>query len=55
MGLSRGNLHQYTDGHEIINLRIVESGVIHRQSGGRRGRDRVVVGFTTYAISAYHH
>jgi len=22
---------------------------------GRRGRDRMVVGFTTYAISAYHH
>jgi len=25
-------------------------------TGGRRGRDRMVVGFTTtYAISAYHH
>ena len=24
-------------------------------SRGRRGRDRMVVGFTTYAISAYHH
>jgi hypothetical protein len=25
-------------------------------SSGRRGRDRMVVGFTTtYAISAYHH
>ena len=25
-------------------------------SGGRRGRDRMVVGFTTtFAISAYHH
>jgi len=24
------------------------------QTGGRRGRDRMVVGFT-YAISAYHH
>ena len=23
--------------------------------GPRRGRDRMVVGFTTYAISAYHH
>ena len=22
---------------------------------GRRGHDHVVVGFTTYAISAYHH
>jgi hypothetical protein len=26
------------------------------QCNGRRGRDRMVVGFTTtYAISAYHH
>jgi len=26
------------------------------QRGGRRGRDRMVVGFTTtYAIGAYHH
>jgi len=26
------------------------------QAGGCRGRDRMVVGFTTtYAISAYHH
>jgi 6-phosphogluconate dehydrogenase len=26
------------------------------QHGSRRGRDRMVVGFTTaYAISAYHH
>jgi len=25
-------------------------------TGGRRGRDRMVVGFTTtYAVSAYHH
>jgi len=25
-------------------------------TGGRRGRDRMVIGFTTtYAISAYHH
>jgi hypothetical protein len=32
--------------HYVINLRQV----------GRRGRDRMVVGFTTtYAISAYHH
>jgi len=28
----------------------------HIESGGRRGRDRMVVGFTTtYAIGAYHH
>jgi hypothetical protein len=31
-------------------------GKIHISSGGCRGRDRMVVGFTaTYAISAYHH
>jgi hypothetical protein len=28
----------------------------HQHAGGRRGRDRMVVGlYTTYAISAYHH
>jgi hypothetical protein len=28
----------------------------HNHMRGRRGRDRMVVGFTTtYAISAYHH
>jgi hypothetical protein len=28
----------------------------HLEGGRRRGRDRMVVGFTTtYAISAYHH
>jgi hypothetical protein len=27
-----------------------------KEARGRRGRDRMVVGFTiTYAISAYHH
>ena len=34
------------------NLKQVQS----NSKGGRRGRDRMVVGFTTsYAISAYHH
>jgi hypothetical protein len=29
---------------------------IYINTRGRRGRDRMVVGFTTaYAISAYHH
>jgi hypothetical protein len=29
---------------------------LHSGWGGRRGRDRIVVGFTTtYAIGAYHH
>jgi len=28
----------------------------HKKLGGRPGRDRMIVGFTTtYAISAYHH
>jgi len=28
----------------------------HYELGGHRGRDRMVVGFTTiFAISAYHH
>ena len=30
--------------------------IAHRRTGGRRGRDRMVVGFTTTnAISTYHH
>ena len=29
---------------------------IYQHTGGRRGRDQMVVGFTTtYAISGYHH
>jgi len=29
---------------------------LFKPQGGRSGRDRMVVGFTTtYAISAYHH
>ena len=27
---------------------------LHKRRG-RRGRDHMVVGFTTYAISGYHH
>jgi hypothetical protein len=43
----------FVDGHYvrwfIINF-------ISFRAGGRRGRDFMVVGFTTtYAISAYHH
>ena len=35
---------------------IYGSPLLIRQLMGRRGRDRMVVGFiTTYAISAYHH
>jgi hypothetical protein len=34
----------------------VKDGVAVLNDGGRRGRDRMVVGFiTTYAISDYHH
>ena len=39
-----------------LSVRFVLSVVIANQWGGRRGRDHMVVGFTTnYAISAYHH
>ena len=35
---------------------IYSSPLLIRQLVGRRGRDHMVVGFTTtYAISAYHH
>ena len=48
-----GNLLEYLQGkilHICINLFKIY------YSLGRRGRDRMVVGFlTTYAISAYHH
>jgi len=38
--------------HCTITLRIIFT----LTQGGRRGRDHIVVGFTTtYAISAYHH
>jgi len=37
---------------KTINLTILSMST----GGGRRGRDRMIVGFTTtYAISAYHH
>ena len=30
--------------------------MFHMNPGGRRGRDRMIAGFTTtYVISAYHH
>jgi len=39
-----------------INYQFILNNIQLPLSGGRRGRDRMVVGFTTtYAISAYHH
>ena len=38
------------DGRPKLNI------TLYQNEGGRRGRDRMVVGFTTNcAISAYHH
>jgi hypothetical protein len=43
----------------LINFRYncsFKQSVLKKVFGGRRGRDRMVVGFTTtYVISAYHH
>jgi len=43
----------------LINFRYncsFKQSVLKKVVGGRHGRDRMVVGFTTtYAISAYHH
>jgi hypothetical protein len=44
--------------HQAINKIIVNETYIylHKDYGGRSGRDRMVVGFTTaFAISAYYH
>ena len=39
-----------------FNITNATSGKFEQQIRDRRGRDRIVVGFTTtYAISAYHH
>jgi hypothetical protein len=40
------------DGICLLLLDILLSLILH---GDRRGRGRMVVGFTTCAISAYHH
>ena len=41
---------------KLIILQPIRALLIIPKGGGRRGRDRMVVGFTTtYAISAYHH
>jgi len=47
----------YTGGNIVTsNIIILMSVCVSNYSGGRRGRDLMVVGFTTtYAISAYHH
>ena len=40
----------------IVDGRPKSNITLYQNEGGRRGRDRMVVGFTTNcAISAYHH
>jgi hypothetical protein len=40
----------------LLYLLIYYNYISHTRIGGRRGHDRMIVGFiTTYAISAYHH
>jgi len=39
-----------------IVILVIEIGLLSLKVGDRRGRDRMIVGFTTtYAIHAYHH
>jgi len=41
---------------EIVTLNDINHAQFHSNLRDRRGRDRMLVGFTaTYAISAYHH
>jgi hypothetical protein len=42
-------------GHLISTFVLYDNMLIYGHSRDRRGRDRMVVGFTTYVISAYHH
>ena len=51
------NMLWYSKQNGITFIRYTQSQYISQNiSGGRRVRDRMVVGFTTtYAISAYHH
>jgi hypothetical protein len=45
--------HLQTLSHNVVHLALIE---IRKSNRDCRGRDRMVVGFTTtYAISAYHH
>jgi len=40
----------------MYNINYIKESRCLQQSGGRRGRDRLVVGFTTTReISSYHH
>ena len=42
-------------GHLISTFVLYVNMLIYEHLRDRRGRDRMVVGFTTYVISAYHH
>ena len=41
---------------QVLGVQIINNRKIINSIGGRRGRDRIVLGFATiYAIIAYHH
>ena len=50
------SLQYYIKKYQCLYLHFLVSYVFRGFRCGRRGRDRIIVGFTTsYAISAYHH
>jgi hypothetical protein len=52
-GTGRDNLAVHT--HTLTQINVINSQFLYK-SGGRRGCDGIVVGFTTtYAINDYHH
>ena len=61
--MALSTIHQIKSNHdvrelieEIYNRQYIHGHVISNNIRGRRGRDRMVVGFTTTcAISVYHH
>ena len=57
--LWKGNLHKnknYVNNPQTVFQKYLVCIEHFNLTRGRRGRDRMVVGFiTTYAISAYHH
>ena len=41
---------------QVLGVQIINNRKVINSIGGRRGRDRIVLGFATiYAIIAYHH